>query len=286
MTRQPGIYEWMPLQHYHDGAGVSNSILNLIGNRSPMHVKYRADNPQEPTDPQRVGECFHTLTLEPEHFRGRFHIFEGDLRSKAKKEEFAEAEGKGLIVIREKQLENVQGMVKAVHGHEDAGPLLDKLGAVFEHSYYWIDPLTKALCKVRPDIKIHRPDLRLIVDLKSCRAGSNRNKYSWARQIADYNYHQQAALYLEGVSRVDKVPYLGFAWITVESEAPYGVNVFMADENMIEEGRILYRKNLNYYVDCATQGIWPGYEEGVKTVSLPEWARSGQIHYKGDAEDE
>ena len=286
MIDRPGIYKWIRLEKYHGGPGVSNSILTKIGTRSPAHVKYMLENPSEPTDPQRVGEAFHTLALEPEFFRDRFHIFEGDLRSKAQKEKWQEMEDKGLIVIREAQLENVEGMVKAVREHEDAEALLDRMGAVYENSHYWIDKRTGVLCKVRPDIKIKRSDMRLVLDLKSCRGGANRDAKTWARQIADYRYHVQAAFYLEGVSISENLRYVDFGWITVESEAPYGVNVFMADENMIEEGRILYRKNLNYYVDCATQGIWPGYEEGVKTVSLPEWARSGQIHYKGDAEDE
>ena len=266
-----GIHKWMPLSKYHGGPGVSNSILTLIGTRSPLHARYAMEHPSPSTEAQRGGECFHTLTLESEFFRDRFYIFQGELRLNDKKKEWADAEEAGLIVVREIQLENVKGMVEAVRSHSDAGALLDKMGAEFEHSYYWIDKQTGLLCKVRPDIKINRPDLKLIVDLKSCRAGANKDEYSWVRQIVDYRYHVQAGYYLEGVSKTEGIDYLGFCWITVESEPPYGVNIFMADKNMLDIGRAIFRRDLNTYAECVKLNMWPGYEEGIKTVSLPEW---------------
>lgn len=271
---EQGIYEWMPLEKYHIGPGVSNSILTTIGTRSPMHVKYALENPKDPTDAQRLGQAFHTLALEPDEFHQRFYIFEGDLRSNAKKEEWAKQEKKGKLIVRAKQLEDVYGMVKAVKEHEDAHALLSEMGAVYERSVYWLDKETNLLCKVRPDIWIRRPDLRLVLDLKSCQGGANKDSWSWSRQIFNYSYHQQAAYYLEGCSKIEHNPYTGFGWITVESEAPYGVNVFMADKEMLEIGRAIYKKNLWIYADCVEHNMWPGYECGVKTVSLPKWSKT------------
>ena len=272
---KPGVYDWLPLDHYHKGPGFSNSQLTLVGTRSPAHVKHAMDNPSPSTDAQRTGEAFHCLTLEPHLFRDRFYLFEGDLRSKAKKEEWAEAEEKGLIVLREKQLENVKGMGQAVRDHPDAQPLLYEMKAQFEKSVYWKDSFTGLLCKVRPDIVPDYDILNAIGDLKSCRAGANRNAETWGRQIGMYRYHVQAAYYLEGCRKAWNRDYLGFYWITVESEAPYGVNVYMADREMIEEGRRVFRRDLNVLGECVKQNMWPGYEEGVKTVSLLPWDISG-----------
>ena len=279
---KPGVYNWMPLNDYHAGPGVSNSVLTAIGTRSPEHCKYQLEHQEPPTDPQRVGEAFHTLVLEPHLFRDRFFMFMGDLRSKAQKELWAEAEAKGLIVVREKQLDNVLGMVKAVREHPDADPLLYKMEAEFEKSVYWIDQKTGLLCKVRPDIVPRHSILNAIGDLKSCRPGVNRDPRSWAKQIGMYRYHVQAGLYLEGCTEAMQRPYLGFYWITVESEAPYGVNVFMADKEMIAEGRRIFRTDLNIYADCVNQNMWPGYEEGVTTVRLSKWDIK---HFDNEGED-
>ena len=283
---KPGVYNWIPLDTYHKGPGFSNSQLTLVGTRSPAHVKHKMDNPDPPTDSQRLGEAFHCLTLEPHLFRDRFYIFEGTLKSNDKKKEWADAEEVGLIVIRENQLENVKGMVEAVRAHEDAQPLLEEMEAVYEQSVYWKDPATGLLCKVRPDIVPKYEILNAIGDLKSCRAGANRSAESWGRQIGMYRYHVQAAYYLEGCRRAWKRDYLGFFWITVESEPPYGVNVFMADREMIEEGRRVFRRDLNILGECVKLNMWPGYEEGVKTVSLLPWDISGARNVEDEGEND
>ena len=275
---KPGIYPWMPNQKYHDGPGVSNSDLTTLGTRSPAHYKYKKENPTEPTDAMNVGQAFHTLTLEPHKFTDRFHIFQGEKRSKEKKEEWAAAEGSGKTVIREAKLEDVSGMVKAIRAHDDAAALLDKMDSQYEKSLYWLDRRSGALCKVRPDIMPDPNIIPALVDLKSCQPGANRETVSWSRQVGKFRYHVQAAYYLEGARKATGIDYKTFIWITVESEAPYGINVFQASREMLAEGQAVYRRDLDLYADCLRQNLWPSYEEGVKTVNLMPWDKSGLLY--------
>jgi hypothetical protein len=66
----PGIYGNISNADYHGGDGVSNSMLNVLRDKSPMHLKALRDaaNDNQPTAAQRIGTAFHMLVLEPELF--------------------------------------------------------------------------------------------------------------------------------------------------------------------------------------------------------------------------
>ena len=66
-----GIYSAISNADYHAGPGVSNSMLNLLRDKSPMHLKALRDasnDNREPTSAQRTGTAFHMLILEPHLF--------------------------------------------------------------------------------------------------------------------------------------------------------------------------------------------------------------------------
>lgn len=67
---KPGIYANISNADYHGGAGVSNSMLCVLREKSPMHLKALRDaaNDNEPTPAQLTGTAFHAMVLEPEEF--------------------------------------------------------------------------------------------------------------------------------------------------------------------------------------------------------------------------
>lgn len=67
---KPGIYPNISNADYHGGEGVSNSMLSVVREKSPMHLKALRDaaNDNEPTAAQSIGTAFHCLVLEPEVF--------------------------------------------------------------------------------------------------------------------------------------------------------------------------------------------------------------------------
>jgi exodeoxyribonuclease VIII len=67
---QPGIYDGISNADYHGGAGVSKSMLDVLAERSPLHLFHMrtAANDNGPTAAQAIGTAFHALILEPEEF--------------------------------------------------------------------------------------------------------------------------------------------------------------------------------------------------------------------------
>ena len=61
-------------------------------------------------------------------------------------------------------------------------------------------------------------------------------------------------------------------FIAVEKTAPYGVGVYILDEDAINEGRRLIRQAMPKYAVCLRDNIWPSYGDMVQTISLPRWA--------------
>lgn len=69
---KPGVYAGISNADYHNGPGVSKSMLDVIAQSSPLHLYHLRnaanDNQRQPTPAQRIGTMFHALLLEPELF--------------------------------------------------------------------------------------------------------------------------------------------------------------------------------------------------------------------------
>jgi exodeoxyribonuclease VIII len=71
---RPGVYSNITNADYHGGPGVSNSMLSVLREKSPMHLKAlrSAANDNEPTTAQAIGTAFHCLVLEPDVFEEQY----------------------------------------------------------------------------------------------------------------------------------------------------------------------------------------------------------------------
>jgi hypothetical protein len=138
-----------------------------------------------------------------------------------------------------------------------------------EVSAYWLDPITGALCKCRPDWVHDCGDAGVILlDVKTT---ADASPEGFARSCATYRYHVQAAYYSDGYQVSSGRQVLGFVFAAVEQDAPYLAAAYMLDDEALAAGRREYRRCLNLYHDCHMAGEWPGYSSAIECLTLPKW---------------
>ena len=246
---------------YHADPAVSASHLHLVA-RSPQAywAKYLDPNRPavEPTAAMRFGSLTHCATLEPDELLQRYGVAP-DRRTKAGKEQAEVMTASGIEPVSQADLATALAIAAAVRNHPIAAELLAAGQA--EQSYWWTDPDTGLRCKCRPDWL----NAETVVDLKTT---TDASPTGFARSVASYRYHVQAAHYLSGLNGVER-----FVFIAVEKTYPYAVGVYELDDAALTEGHDLRRRDMRRIQTCHAGNRWPGYtDDGVAVLSLPRWA--------------
>jgi exodeoxyribonuclease VIII len=130
-----------------------------------------------------------------------------------------------------------------------------------EQSFWWTDTATGMRCKCRPDWYYGST----VVDIKTT---TDASPQAFARSVATFAYHVQAAHYLEGLS--DRCQR--FVFVAVEKTHPHAVAVYELDADALALGRTTRDNALDVIAGCQAAGVWPGYSDTVQTLSLPKWA--------------
>lgn len=275
---EPGIYNDISNADYHKGPGLSSSDLKMLA-QSPLHYKTSKETPQVETDCMRLGTATHTAILEPERFDSVYaQAPEGDKRSKAVKEAWAEIESGGKIPLSHGDFEAIQGMKRSIMEHPLAGRWLT--GGTAELSGYWNQHVrddslnldADILCKCRPDYIKELGSQYVIIDLKTTKSAEPR--YFSRAAYWDYQYHISAAHYITGMEALRGVRAQGFIFVTVEKTPPYAVNVFEASEEFIRAGEETNYDLYRLFASCQASGRWPGYPVETKKLMLPRGAKN------------
>ena len=268
MKHQPkqGRIVGMTNADYHSQESISKSGLDLIA-RSPELFRFRKENPVERTEAMRIGTLSHTAILEPHEMANWLIEPIADGRTKEGKQikaEFAER-AKGRDVVTQRDMEMLAGIKAAVWAHPAAGKALGMLQEV-ETSLFWTDEETGIDCRCRPDGVL---DNGLLIDVKTTQ---DARPDEFAKSIANFRYHVQAAFYSDGYEKIYGVKPTGFMFIVVEKHAPYQVACYVASEAMTIRGRAEYQKDLATYKKCLAENSWPGIATEPTIIDLPKWA--------------
>lgn len=265
-----GIFPDLPHADYHSMEGyISNSYLSRL-NICPAAAKV----PQEETSAMTFGRAFHSFILDgmTAFSRDVAILPELNLRTndgKAAKIAFQEA-NKGKAIITADDLTAIIEMDKAVKAHPFAKNLIG-VGSN-EVSIFWKSQFYELPCKARPD-KI--PGSRTLVDLKKTRDAS---PWGFGNSILSYGYHRQAAFYLDGMKAVTGDQYDVFAFIAVEENPPYRVEVYTLSDAYIEEGRSEYKMLMAIEAHCREANDWPNYTSGdVVELDPPKYFRNRRL---------
>lgn len=273
------VVDNMPNAEYHSMTDyASKSMLDLI-NKSPAHLKWRLDNPQNiETKAMRRGSLIHKLVLEPDDFESEYVLSPTDAPKRpsiaqinAKKPSDATLKAidywdafnhkaAGKIVLDAAEFQEAQDISVAVRANPVALEILENATA-FEQSIFTEDFETGIKTKVRTDIGIGDR----IYDLKTTK---NANVRSFAASIRSYRYDVQAAFYMDQRNNAGIQTNM-FGFIAVDTvDKPYQCTVFHSlTEEAIEQGRAEYTANLKLYAECLESNEWPGYPESYDLIS-------------------
>ena len=269
----PTFVDGLSADEYHaDRTSISSSGLRALLNPGcPAQFKYDRDNPAPPKREFDLGHAAHKLVLgEGEEIVVTEY---DDWRTKAAREERDEIRAGGAVPLLFHEGEQVQAMADAIRRHPLAGPLFAPGNGIAERSIYWTHPDTGVRVRVRPDWLMVRPDVTLVVDLKTA---ADASPDGFSKSIESYSYHQQGALYLDGVQAAGLAPEgARFLFVVQSKKAPYLVTVGELKDQDQDIGRGRNEVALRIYRDCITTDEWPdwtGPVDQIPQIGMPSWA--------------
>lgn len=199
-----------------------------------------------------------------------------------------EASHEGKLLINADSYRDMLSSINAVLRDPWAGGLLSDGTA--EQSFYYSDEdytydyydeaqgktVTAALLrKCRTDWITGNGEW--VVDLKTT---DDVSEEGFGRTILKRRYHVQGAWYLDILKALyGKDAPRGFAFIAAQKKRPYDVAVHWVDQDLLELGRLEYRRNATQFIECMTNNYWPGASGGdLIRAKIPEYAMRA-LHY-------
>lgn len=238
--------------------------------RTAAHARYAMQHPSEPTAAMERGTALHLAVLEPDRFDAEVAVTPRiDRRTKEGKAAWArfQSENVGKVLLDEDDHAACLAMRDAVWAHPIAAEMLKGPGYC-EVGAIWEDPTTGQACKALIDRMGTFDGWTYLIDLKKTRDAGSR---AFARTVANYGYHAQAAMIVDGcdvLSPRDR----RFAWIAVEEDPPHCVAVYEADLGVLSLGREKWRRWLDAYITSKQTQTWAGYPVEIRPLELPKWA--------------
>jgi hypothetical protein len=287
---KPGIYANVPMSVYHggnlcDGPSISSTGLRALTSKSPAH--YWCESPYNPqrvepkeTDAFTLGRAAHHLLLGEDDFNTLYIVrpenIEGEKwqgNRKACKAWLEKQRKDGRTVLLSTQLEVIRGMARSLAAH----PLIDAgiLNGAIEQTMVWRCKDTGVWLKARPDAIPN--DAGDFADLKTTTSVQTADL---ARSIAEFGYHQQAALIASGWHALTGKDVASFSFVFVESKAPYCTRIVTLRDDDLARGERQNFIAIKTFAKCMASGEWPGPGGAdAEYLALPTWAQS-RIDYQ------
>lgn len=213
---------------YHSGPGISSSRLKkaLVSWAAYVH-KGEYDSAA-----LAFGRAFHMAILEPDLFDNRYAIYTGAVRRGKSWDDFQER-AKGFEILTTEESWTIDGMIQAVRSHPEFARL-PKFDA--EIMAITTCPETHFKIKCKADLFGHA-----IVDFKTTSSGLQPGEF--LNDIIKWRYHVSAAFYQDIIQLLtgERLP---FVVVPVTKKAPYECEFYNLSDEILEEGRKLYKAAL------------------------------------------
>ena len=219
----------IPNEDYHGGVGISSSFIRRFG-ESQLHA---VEHKQKSTDAMTFGTAAHAMLVEGEDaFNKEITIIEGSPYTKAYKELKLGYEERGLTVIKQAELETIQGM-KANMIYE-GNAYLNAEGKIAESSFYWYEG--DVLCKCRPDAicpPLKNPDTKNSIVVIDYKTTQSCDPYMFSRSVKKYGYDLQASWYRRGMQMAG-YDVQEFVFVAQEKTYPFASKVFRLTKEQMD----------------------------------------------------
>lgn len=258
----------MTAAEYFAAPGVSKSALDDFA-RCPAYFKARQDGliPRTSTPAMEFGTLLHNLVLLG---RADYHTKPDGMTFASKEGKAWKAEHSDLPIVSAETAAELQGMASAILRHPHAAPLFGKGRA--EVALFGTHRETGLPIKGRADwIGALPGGKNFLVDIKTTADASNAG---FARSIANYRYHVQAAMYCE-LANQNGLQVDDFYFIAIEKGDVPLINVRLLAQAAIELGKVTLDAQLRELKACQESGIWPDYSGAsvaAQLIDLPPWS--------------
>ncbi len=249
--------EQVSIEEYHASERISSSKLRTFMALGPRAYYLRhvlKSNVLKASKPMIVGQAFEDAICGRETFK----VIEGDGRTKLVKQQKAEAEAEGKLVITGEHADFMRFGVENVRANPAAMELIE---GAFEQPTMYADFDGLPGLQARPDWGT--PSGRF-PDLKTT---GNLDKFS--RSVVDFGYHMQAGI-VRMCARASGMPETDHPLIVVERDWPYRCQVMRLSDEYVELGVAEATKHLNRMADCFTSGEWQ-FCDAERLLEPPKW---------------
>jgi hypothetical protein len=252
---------------YRREDGVNQSSLKKILD-SPAHYQAALKNKLIPTPAMEMGTALHCLTLDGrEAFDRQYVLKPADIKLTTKEgKEWKAAQGRKKILNtggKDDAWNSVLGMDESLRRLAYFDPSQKDYIKYNEVSVYW--EWEGVQCKARLD----RVDIEagLVLDLKTT---DTVEPELFTKKVVGLGYDFQAAYYAKA-AEVAFGKKFDFVFAAVERKAPFTVDLFQVDEEMMAEGMAKCVAALKLYKSCSSSKEWPNREPLVRKLSYPSW---------------
>lgn len=257
---------------YNKADGIRRSDLWKMED-SPEKFRWFLDHPVEQTPAMAFGSACHKMILEPDDFSSEYAVAPTvDRRTNEGKKTWAAflAENEGKTCVTADNVQTMQEMKEALERCPLAKKLIRGKGET-ESAFFWKDPDTGEMCKIKTDRLVKYNRRWYVVDYKTTKSAET---FRFNSDIWKMGYHFQAGMYTEGVKTAKKLKKRpGFLFVAQEKDPPYSVNVIEVSEEVMNAGVAKFHELLDKYHNCKVMDSWPGYmQDDVPNDSfVPGW---------------
>ena len=252
---------------YHNHPSYSKSDLDAAHKSGRHLLDKRNGPPRASTAAFDIGTVLHATALPGECADSIAVRMPEGMKKTTKEGKAFVAEHADKIILNATDAYCIDQMMASMLEHPVSAALVKgELAGKSELSFFATEPETGLEVRCRPDFMLD--DGSLIVDLKTTTDASPKG---FQKSLVNFRYYVQAAWYLDVVELATGKRPDGFLFIAVEKQRPFGVGVYVADEEMIKLGREHAMEDLRNIAKWKAEDSYPGYSDRAEMISLPKW---------------